>query len=42
MDLDIKLNKTESHNFLDPGLAKPQSQLYLGFKNTDPRLNIIE
>ena len=25
----------ESQNFLDPGLAKPQSQLNLGFKNTD-------
>ena len=25
----------ESQNFLDPGLAKPKSQLNLRFKNTD-------
>ena len=27
--------KPESQNFLNPGLAKPQSQLNLWFKNTD-------
>ena len=27
--------KPESQNFLDPGLAKPQSQLNLGFKDID-------
>ena len=27
--------KLESQNFLDPGLAKPQSRLNLVFKNTE-------
>ena len=30
-----KTIKSESPNFLNPGLAKPQSQLNLGFKNKD-------
>ena len=34
-EIDIKMQQPESHNFLDPGLAKPQPQLNLGFKNTD-------
>ena len=36
-----KLNKPESQNILDPGLAKPQSYLNLGFK-IQTWLNIIE
>ena len=31
----IKTYKPESQSFLDPGLAKPWSQLNLGFRNTD-------
>ena len=31
--------KPESQDFLDPGLAKPQSQLNLGFGNTDLMLS---
>ena len=31
----IRSLKPESQNFLDLGLAKPWSQVNLGFKNTD-------
>ena len=31
----MKTHKTESQKSLNPGLAQPQSQLDIGFKNTD-------
>ena len=31
----ILMPEAESQNFLDPGLRKPQSQVKLGFYNTD-------
>ena len=35
IEITIKIYKTKSQNFLDPGFAKPKSLLNLGFKNTD-------